>query len=191
MAGFPRRGLTGAASSAVMKLIQSFGRRTVTVPGQEQQMAIHQRAVQCHPATALMGMVVTERPTTPHDQYVSYWFDSAADLAEFIHDLFAYHYCGCEEDVAEELPQVAAVAQQISVHGIKTSTPADLLILGDFVLEHVQVRWIGTFEQLCAGGGPTEKHLARWFRGNDNDSDITSDEEAEFIAFLKGEMLEQ
>ena len=161
------------------------------MPAQDHQMAIHQRAVQCYPPTALIGMIVTERPIIPHDQYVSYWFDNAADLAEFILDLFAYHYCGCEEDVAEELPALAAIAQRISAHGIATSTQADVLALGQFVLEHVRLKWVGTFTQLCASRGDTEKHLVKWFRGNDDDSELTSDELAEFVGFLKGEMLEQ
>jgi hypothetical protein len=188
---FPRCGLTGAASSAELTDIQSSGDRTATVPAQYRQIAIHQRAVQCHPATAIIGMIITERPITPHDQYVSYWFDSATDLAEFILDLFAYHYCGCEEDVAEELPELAAIAQRISAHGVATSTPSDVLALGELVLEYVQLRWVGTFSQLCAGRGDTEKHLIKWFRGNDDDSEVTSDELAEFVAFLNSEMLEQ
>jgi hypothetical protein len=161
------------------------------MPTSDRQMAIHQRAVQCGPATALIGMVITERPITPHYQYVSYWFDSAADLAGFILELFPYYYCGCEEDVADELPEVAAIAQRILAYGAEAGTQAQVLELGDFVLDHVQLRWVGTFDQLCAGRGDTEKHLAKWFRGTEDDSEITSDERADFIEFLKSEMLEQ
>ena len=154
-------------------------------------MAIHQRAVGCSPATALIGMVVTERPGLPYEQYVSYWFNSAADLAEFISDLFAYHYCGCEEDVADELPEVAAIAQRISASGIGADTHRDLLSLGEFVLGHVQLRWVGTFSERCAAKGKTEKHLAPWFRGSEDDRPIADDELDDFVDFLTGEMLEQ
>jgi hypothetical protein len=135
-------------------------------------------------------MVVTECPGLPYDQYVSYWFNSAADLAEFISDLFAYHYCGCEEDVAEEFPEVAEIAQRISASGIGTNTHRDLLSLGEFVLDHVQLRWVGTFSQLCAAKGTTEKHLAKWFRGSDDDRPIADDERDDFIDFLTDEMLQ-
>jgi hypothetical protein len=160
------------------------------VPASDRQMAIHRRAVQCHPATALIGMVVTERPITPHDQYISYWFDSAADLAEFIVDLFAYHYCGCEEDLASELPEVAAIAGRLSASGIGMNTPRDVLSLGKFVLENAHLRWVGTFSQLCAADGETSKHLAKWFRGCEDDRPIEDDERDDFVDFLTGEMLQ-
>jgi len=161
---------------------------SMTVPNLDKQRAIHDRAINFHPPAALIGMILTERPGTPNDQYVSYWFGAAPELAEFVMELFAYHYCDCDEDVAEEIPELAEIAERISRSAIGPSTAEELLKLGEFVSSHVRLCWVGNFADLCAAGGETEKFLAQWFRGNEDNSPIKYEEKADFIDFIIGEM---
>jgi len=148
---------------------------------------IHRQATSCDPSTAALGMLITERPGVPSDQYVIYWFDSAHELSEFIFRLFPMQYCDIDEDDSDdELSGIFGVAEHIADAGIGPKTAIEILSLNAFVSRGVRIRWVGSFDELCTASGETEKQLVQWFRdGADNGAPIDPAEREAFREFCR------
>lgn len=101
------------------------------------------------PETAQLGMLITERPGVPSDQYCTVWFDNAQQLSEFISDCFPFRFCEFES-IDEIDSSILDVADKIKTAGLYASIRYDLLELNDYLLSWVRIRWVGTFNEMCS-----------------------------------------
>lgn len=135
------------------------------------------------PETAQLGIIITQFGSLIPQQIYPLWVNDTKQLKEFLIDAMPFEFCSCESEseIPDEIHQIAA---RLNDNDPPKLSDADIEEL-NALMNDAQLRWIGTFNQLCDGGSEVSQEVICFFRNDQNyQKPIQKNEREDFKEFL-------
>ncbi len=111
------------------------------------------------------------------------WFETPADLADFLVEGLPETYRFDTDDLLSYQAEVTPLAKRIEVEGM---TRELLEALNDAMKKAINVEWWGSFDELLANQSEFARQITRDFLDqSDADRPIDGDESDDFVDYLK------
>ena len=135
------------------------------------------------PENAQLGFIITQFGSLIPQQIYPLWMDNTKQLKEFLVDALPFEFCSCESEneIPDEIHQMVASLDDSDPPKLSDANIQELNAL----MNDAQLRWIGTFNQLCNGESEVSQEVICLFRNNQNyQKPIQKDERKDFKDFL-------
>jgi len=135
------------------------------------------------PESAQLGIIITQFGSLIPQQIYPLWMNNTKQLKEFLVDALPFEFCSCESE--NEIPD--EIHQRVA--SLNDSDPPKLLGTDieelNALMNDAQIRWTGTFNQLCEGKSEVSQEVICLFRHENNyQKPIQKDEREDFKEFL-------
>lgn len=136
---------------------------------------------------AKLGMIITEFGSLIPQQIYPLWIKDSKQLKEFLIEAvpFSFGFSESEDEIPEEILQIVASLKDGDPPSLSAADIENL----NSIMNDSQIRWIGTFNELCDGKGEVAKEIICLFRNDQNyKNSIQEDEREDFKIFITKEI---